>query len=177
MALPSDDMLALPRGAFARLRDLVWHATAEHAPGYLQEAGYGAGEQVYQGFVNWCAKHSYGVPESIAAANFPKLAEWFFNELGWGHVSVGTIGNAVVTVDANNLPDVGAQVQFPGCYMSSGMFADFFSRLAGAQLVSREVECRTIGNERCRFVIASAETIQHMYDGMAQGMHYEQALS
>ena len=57
------------------------------------------------------------------------------------------------------------------------MLADFFGRLAGAQLVPMEVECRSMGHERCRFLLGSAETIQHVYDGMTQGVAYDDALA
>jgi hypothetical protein len=67
-------------------------------------------------------------------------------------------------------------MQFPGCYLSSGMFADFFGRLAGAPLAVMEVECRSMGSERCRFLLGSSETMQHVYDGMTQGIPYDSAL-
>jgi predicted hydrocarbon binding protein len=170
-------MVALSRGAFARLRDNIWHAGGDQAPAVLQEMGYGEGPYLHQLFVDWCARHGYGVPENVAAANFSQLASAFFDETGWGTVSVTSIADSVMAVDSANWCEAGAPVQYPSCYLSSGMLADFFSRLAGAQLVSMEVECRTVAHERCRFIIASAETIQHVYEAMAQGVHYEQALT
>jgi hypothetical protein len=39
-----------------------------------------------------------------------------------------------------------------------------------------EVECRSMGAKRCRFVVGSAETIQQVYEAMAQGAPYEAVL-
>ena len=40
-----------------------------------------------------------------------------------------------------------------------------------------EVECRSMGGERCRFLIGTGETLQHVYDEMAQGVGYADALA
>jgi hypothetical protein len=40
-----------------------------------------------------------------------------------------------------------------------------------------EVECRSMGSERCRFLIASAEVMQHVYDAMGEGMSYDAAVA
>jgi hypothetical protein len=56
------------------------------------------------------------------------------------------------------------------------VIADFFSRLAGAPLAVMEVECRSMGGERCRFLIGAGETMQRVYDEMGQGVPYDEAL-
>jgi hypothetical protein len=33
-----------------------------------------------------------------------------------------------------------------------------------------------MGSERCRFLLGSAETMQHVYDSMTQGVAYELSL-
>jgi hypothetical protein len=38
-----------------------------------------------------------------------------------------------------------------------------------------EVECRSMGGDRCRFLIGSGETLQRVYDEMGNGVSYEQA--
>jgi hypothetical protein len=37
-----------------------------------------------------------------------------------------------------------------------------------------EVECRSMGAPRCRFLIGSADMLQHIYEEMARGASYEQ---
>jgi hypothetical protein len=67
-------------------------------------------------------------------------------------------------------------LDFPGCYFTAGIFADFFGRVAGSPVAVMEVECRSMGNERCRFLLGSAETLQRVYDEMGQGVGYEEAV-
>ncbi|HEX7939399.1 MAG TPA: V4R domain-containing protein [Gemmatimonadaceae bacterium] len=179
MDLPSNAMVGLTRDGMTALRAALWRDAGAAAPGILQEAGYASGPAMYQAFVAWCAHHGYGVPEQVAASNFQQLATTYFHELGWGTVAVTTVGDSVVTVDSADWAeaDPASAMQFPGCYLSSGMLADFFGRLAGAQLTSMEVECRSMGHAHCRFILGSAETIQHVYDAMTQGIGYEDALA
>ena len=40
-----------------------------------------------------------------------------------------------------------------------------------------EVECRSRGDARCRFLAGSPETLAALYERMAQGMAYAEALS
>jgi hypothetical protein len=39
-----------------------------------------------------------------------------------------------------------------------------------------EVECRSRGESRCRFLAGAPETLSILYDRMAQGMGYMEAL-
>jgi hypothetical protein len=57
------------------------------------------------------------------------------------------------------------------------MFADFFGRVADAPLAVMEVECRSTGAERCRFLLGSAEVMQAVYEGMSQGIGYDEAVA
>ena len=179
MDFPNNGMVGLTREGLTALRAALWRDAAGNAPAILQEAGYAGGPALHQAFVDWCAQHGYGAAEGVAASNFQQLAASYFMELGWGSVSVSTLSDAAMTVDSPDWAeaDPASAMQFPGCYMSAGMLADFFGRLAGAQLASMEVECRSMGHAHCRFLLASTETIQHVYDSMTQGIGYEDALS
>jgi hypothetical protein len=55
------------------------------------------------------------------------------------------------------------------------LFADFFGRTAEAPLAVLEVECRSSGSHRCRFLVGSAEVMQHLYERMMAGASYEEA--
>ena len=64
----------------------------------------------------------------------------------------------------------------PACWMELGYATGYLSTVCDRLILFREVECRSMGSERCRFLLGSAETMQHIYDGMSQGVHYEAAL-
>jgi predicted hydrocarbon binding protein len=172
-------MMGMSRDAIIALRAALYRDAGANAPAWFQEAGYAAGPGLFDAFSQWCNANGYGAPESTAVATFQQLAAHWFAELGWGTVTVSTLHESVVAIDSPDWAeaDPASGMQYPGCYMSSGMLADFFGRLAGAQLVPMEVECRSMGHERCRFILGSAETIQHVYDSLGQGVAYDAALA
>jgi len=173
-------MVGLTRDALVALRAVLFRDAGGNAAAYLQEAGYAGGGALYHAFADWSSSRGYAVPENMAAPEFQQRAGEFFGELGWGAITIGTLHDAAITLDSANWAesDPASAMQFPGCYLSAGMFANFFGRLAGdgAQLVVMEVECRSMGSERCRFLLGSSETMQHVYDGMTQGESYDSAL-
>jgi hypothetical protein len=57
------------------------------------------------------------------------------------------------------------------------MFADFFGRVADAPLAVMEVECRSSGSDRCRFLLGSTEVMTQVYDEMSRGADYTSAVS
>jgi predicted hydrocarbon binding protein len=176
--LAGSGMVGLTRDALVTLRTVLFRDAGANAAAYLQEAGYAGGGALYQAFANRSASQGLAAPENMAATEFQERAAEFFAELGWGAVTVGMLHDSVVTLDSVNWAesDPASAMQFPGCYLSSGLLADFFGRVAGTPLAVMEVECRSMGSERCRFLLGSSETMQHVYDGMSQGVHYDAAL-
>ena len=177
--LPSSGMVGLSRDALVALRNALYRDAGANAPAWFQEVGYAAGPGLHEVFMQWCAANGHGAPAETAVPTFQQLAARYFGELGWGSVSVSTLHDSVVAIDSPDWAeaDPHSGMQFPGCYLSAGMLADLFGRIAGAQLVPMEVECRSMGHARCRFLLGSAETIQHVYDGMTQGVAYDAALA
>jgi predicted hydrocarbon binding protein len=176
--LPASGMVGLTRAALTTLRRVLFRDAGANAAAYLQEAGYAGGAALYDSFERWSAANGHAVPESMTAPEFELRATDFFATLGWGHVRVGVLHDSAMTVDSTDWAeaDPASVMQYPGCYLSAGLLADFFGRVAGTQLVVMEVECRSMGSSRCRFLLGSAETIQHVYDEMTKGVAYEQAL-
>ena len=177
--LAAAGMIGLTRDSFVALRNALWRDAGASAPAWLQEAGYAGGAALYQAFTQWCASKGLQVPENLGAGEFQQRASEFFSEMGWGSLTVSTLHDSVMTLDTGDWveADPASGMQFPGCYFSSGLLADLFGRIAGAPLAAMEVECRSMGHARCRFLLGSAETMQHVYDGMTQGVDYDSALA
>ncbi|HJS48023.1 MAG TPA: hypothetical protein VJ773_08575, partial [Gemmatimonadales bacterium] len=53
----------------------------------------------------------------------------------------------------------------------------FVSQLAGNPAAAMEVECRTRGEARCRWLVGSPETLGTLYDLLSRGLGYQQALT
>ena len=90
----------------------------------------------------------------------------------------GTIDEIVATLDSSDWgecdPNLGAQQ--PSCHLTTGMFADLFGRLAGAPVAVLEVECRSAGHQRCRFLVGSPDVMDAVYDEMGRGADYDAAV-
>jgi hypothetical protein len=55
------------------------------------------------------------------------------------------------------------------------MFADFFGRLSDVPLSVLEVECRSAGASRCRFLLGATDVMRYVYEEMKRGERYEAA--
>ena len=173
--LPTNGLVALTRESLIALRSALFRDVGVSAVAPLQEAGYAGGQGTYDAFSRWLAARGLAAPEALAAAEFSMRATEFFRESGWGSIEVGAL-DGVATIDSPDWAesDPAFPLDFPGCYYSSGLLADFFGRLAGEPLAAMEVECRSMGAPRCRFLVGSSDMLQHIYDEMARGVSYEQ---
>jgi predicted hydrocarbon binding protein len=179
MKLTDNGMVAITRDSFAALRGALMRDTGYAAFGYLQEAGYAGGAQLFEAFGGWLSAHGAAAPDALSLDEFQQLATDFFRECGWGSLAVGDLHEAVATLDSSDwaeaAPDAG--MEHPCCHFTSGMFSDFFGRVANAPLAVMEVECRSVGAARCRFLLGSTEVLQHVYDAMAAGSSYDSAVA
>lgn len=176
--LAGSGMVAISSDALAALRSSLMRDTGHAAAGYLQEAGYAGGPALFQAYRDWLTKRGADSPESLSVVAFQRHAADFFRESGWGSLTVGDLHDVVATLDS---PDWGeatadARLDHPSCHLSAGMFADFFGRVADAPLAVMEVECRSAGGERCRFLLGSMEVMQQVYEEMSRGTGYEAAV-
>jgi len=168
VTLSASTLVALSPRALHALRD---RAGAQA----LQEAGYAAGEATFQAFATWLPGVA-GVdqPADLAAPRLAEVLSQFFTALGWGAMRVSALGDAAVAVDAEQWAEAApdAHLQYPSCFFTSGMLADFMGRMANASLAVMEVECRSRGDARCRWLIGAPETLSSLYEHMTQGADY-----
>ena len=178
ISLPDNGLVALTRESLLTLRVALFRDFGPNAAASLQEAGYAGGQAVYDAFTHWLANRGFGEPESLPAMEFAAQAGEFLHGLGWGAIELGSMGE-VATVDAADWAesDAAYPLEFPGCYYTAGMLADLFGRLAGEPVAVMEVECRSMGASRCRWLVGTGEMMQHIYDQMGQGVSYDEALS
>ncbi|MDB4915889.1 MAG: hypothetical protein JWM95_3533 [Gemmatimonadetes bacterium] len=178
MKLTDNGMMAVTRDSFAALRAALMRDTGYAAFGYLQEAGYAGGAQLFEAFTGWLAAREAAAPGSLSVDEFQHLAAEFFGECGWGSLQLGELHDAVATLDSADWAEAapGSGMEHPCCHFTSGMFSDFFGRVADAPLAVMEVECRSVGAARCRFLLGSTEVLQRVYEEMAAGSPYEQAV-
>ncbi len=163
--LQPTSLVALSPSALHRLRDTAGAQV-------LQEAGYAAGESVYRSFAAWLpAVAGVDDPGELAATRLAEVLARFFSKLGWGVVTVAQLSDAVVAVDSADWAEAqpGTGLQYPSCAFTSGLLADFMTRLGDAPLAVMEVECRSRGDGRCRWLVGAPESLTALYDHMAKG--------
>jgi predicted hydrocarbon binding protein len=177
--LTGSGMLALTRDTLTALRTALMRDTGVGAAAYLQEAGYAGGGALFEAFRQWLTGRGLGAPESLSVDAFQREATDFFRLAGWGSLRVGALHDTVATLDSADWGESapGSGLEIPSCHVSAGMFADFFGRVADAPLAVMEVECRSAGNARCRFLLGSTDVMTQVYDEMSRGAGYEAAVS
>lgn len=178
LPLGSASLSVLPHASLKTLRAALYRDLGDGFAAVLQEAGFAGGESVMQAFTDWCAHSGLGSPDTMAYAAFQGAAARFFAEAGWGHVTMTPIGDAAVALDSADWSEAEstAQMPYPACYYSAGMLADLFGRVAEGTLACLEVECRSAGADRCRFLLGSPEVMGHVHQRLSEGVGYEAAL-
>jgi len=176
--LANHRMLALTRSSLAALRAALMRDAGPSAAAYLQEAGYVGGEALFSSFRDWMRDQGFGEPEDLEVEEFEQRASEYFQDAGWGTLRIGMIRDAVATLDTVDWGEADPEsgIDHPCCHFTTGMFSDFFGRIGDTQLAVLEVECRSMGSPRCRFLVGQPDVMQHVYDEMSRGVDYEQAL-
>jgi predicted hydrocarbon binding protein len=172
------DMLMVTRASLLSLRAALLRSGDTQAAVTLQEAGYAGGTALYESFKAWLAERTHVGVEELDVDAFQHRASEFFGEYGWGTLAVGSLNDVVATLDSPDWGECDTHLgaQQPSCHLTTGMFADLFGRLAGAPVAVLEVECRSAGQDRCRFLVGSPEVMDAVYDEMGRGAEYEAAV-
>jgi predicted hydrocarbon binding protein len=102
----------------------------------------------------------------------------FFEALGWGRLTLERAGKEALAITSTNWAEAepGGEATTPSCYVASGLFADFMGRMSGMQVAVMEVECRTLDQPHCRFLVGTPETMEKVWETLAEGGDYKAAL-
>ena len=167
--------LAIGRASLQQLTAALEREVPAQAAALLREVGFAAGQAAYEGFVESVASR-YGVetPQALDGRYLGEALGGFFREDGWGSLTAEPLAPGLLALDSPDWAEAeprGAHV--PSCHFSTGLLSDFFTRLGGYQAAVMEVECRSRGDARCRFLVASPDLLTWLYEGMVAGASYE----
>jgi hypothetical protein len=173
--LRSRDLVALSRATFDALRMAVMHDGGVAGATLLQDAGFAGGESLYESFRGWLREQGEEDPGALSTDRFGERASEFFAAAGWGSFRLGALDDSVATVDTTDWreADPSTNLGHPGCHLTTGMLAGFFAAAGDAPIAALEVECRSAGNDRCRFLIGAAPVLTHVFEQVEQGAGYE----
>ncbi len=165
--------VAVPVDFFTALRRAVESPASAVSVESVRDAGYHAGQALFDDFASWLADRGESTPESLDDERFAALASAFFEAVGWGQVHFTTLSDAVLALDSYDWAE--AEGDGGNCHVSTGLFAGFFGRLANAPIAVLEVQCRSADDARCRFLLGSIDVLGYVHEAMGRGIPYDRA--
>jgi predicted hydrocarbon binding protein len=167
--LQSSALVAISRESLNALRAALFRDLGGTAATYLQDAGYSGAAPVYEAFELWVQARGGPAPAELALDDFAAAVGEFFAASGWGTLGFSVHESGVAAVESSDWAEAiaGDGSEMSGCYFTTGVLADFFGRITDGPVAVMETECRSMGSERCRFLIGTPERLQEIYDAGA----------
>jgi predicted hydrocarbon binding protein len=171
--------LALPATALAGLRRaLVAELGPDRAAAVLRNAGHAAGDALFTILTQPGAEGAAPVSEFDADRFWRRFAS-LFTARGWGNLMHEDVHPGVAVLDSADWSeaDTAAQARRPSCFFTTGMLANVLGQVAGSDVAVLEVECRSRGDARCRFLFGSPEALNGVYRSLVGGENLDAAVA
>jgi len=165
--------VTVPVEFFDGLRRVTPHGSPAVPVDVVRDAGYAAGQALFDHFSAWLADRSEHGPDHLDDQRFPLLLREYFSEIGWGHVHLTSLSEAVMVLDTSDWGEASDSTR--GCPISTGLFAGFFGRFADAPLSVLEVPTEPAVSGQCRFLLGSVDVLHYVWEAMERGIPYERA--
>lgn len=173
-------MLHLPAPALLAIhRVLSTDYGPARAAETLRRVGYETGEALFATLQEWLADdQGAAAPATLPVERFWQDLADFFADLGWGRLEYERLHPGVASLSSREWAeaDPEARARAPMCHLSTGIFSELLTQTADAETAVLEVECRSRGDEQCRFLIGSPEALEVAYRGLTEGLSYVEAL-
>jgi predicted hydrocarbon binding protein len=162
------------------LRESLERTLGDQAAPLLQEVGYASGPEIYQSFKSWLyTRADVADPSELEASLLSSTLSEFFQEKGWGTVTIEQLGDAILAIDTADWAEAGTDTSAttPWCHLTTGLFAAFMTELAGGVMAVMQVECLACGDDRCRFLAGSPTALHRVFEAMMEGRPYTELLA
>ena len=178
MATPSrTPELALPVASLAAIRDsLVSSVGPEAAALALRQAGHAAGDALHRILTGGRDTESVA---ALPADRFWEQLSRLFSSRGWGQLMYSQVHSGVGSLEAANWAEARADADTgqPSCHFTTGVLANLLGQIANAEVAVLETECRSRGDQRCRFLFGGADAVFAVYERIAAGDEPDAALA
>ncbi len=179
-AAETANLVCLGPAALRCLRESLERTLGDQATLLMQEVGYASGPEMFRSFKSWLSTRA-GIsdPGELDASFLSSMVSDFFEEKGWGAVTIEQVGASTLAVDATQWAEAGSETtaEVPSCHLTTGLLAAFLTELAGDAVAVMQVECLTCGDDRCRFLAGSPAALERVFDAMTQGRHYSEMIT
>jgi uncharacterized protein len=140
------------------------HEVGDSAGWLLYMIGQNWGKQDAIAFDGWFQQH-YGLTLKTANLSFAMETWWWpLTAQGWGtwNLDMNSLKEGFIFVDLfdSAVAKTLGQIGKPVCHLYAGLLAGFFSAVFEKSLSSTEVQCYSMGNEFCRFLVGSEKRIR-----------------
>jgi hypothetical protein len=168
--------VSLQAGAFlAGVRAAARGGGGAPAGGALRDAGYRAGGALLPAFAAWLAVRGEPSPEQLPEERLGPYLSGYLEELGWGHLTMGPAGGALLQVRIH------AWAEAPGAEgrpVTTGLLAGVLGAVADAPLGVLELPPpRTGAPGDGRFLVGAAAVLQRIHAALVRGDGVEAALA
>ena len=167
--------LALPVASLAALRRaLADDAGDDAAARAFQQAGVAAGDAFFK-LLAPPGDNPADWPESVFWRRFGEL----FERRGWGRIANQSVHPGVSALDAFDWVESNPELMAgrPNCHFTTGLLANLLGHVCQDEVAVLEVECRSKGDARCRFLYGSPAVLDAVYGRIRSGSAVEDSLA
>jgi predicted hydrocarbon binding protein len=167
--------VTLPVAAIAAFRDaLNSQLGADAAADALRAAGYAAGDA----FHRLLSGGNEDDLRQLGVGRFWARFALLFSSRGWGQLTYSQVHPGVGALEAADWAEgrTESAADRPSCHFTTGMLANLLGQLAGSEVGVLEVECRSRGDQRCRFLFGGTEAVYAVYNRLVEGDSPDDAL-
>jgi predicted hydrocarbon binding protein len=172
--------LAIPVTSLAALRRALANEVGPDAAAQaLASAGHAAGDALFSQLAAAPDESAQPSVEGIGENAFWRKLSTLFSSRGWGTLGHAPAHEGVGSLESADWVEADTQsgATRPSCFFSTGMLANILGNAAGGPIAVLEVECRSQGDARCRFLFGSNEALQTLYERVGTGESIDAALA
>ena len=174
-----ETMLCLPVDALGALhRALADGRSPAEAAEAARRLGFETGAGFHRALQGWLADNGGDDPSSLDADAFWDRLSDFFASNGWGRLEFERLHPGVAALSSERWAesDAAGSGDYPACHLTTGLLSDLLGRASGVDLAVLEVECRSKGDARCRFLVGGWDALEKVYDELSEGTPYAESI-
>lgn len=164
----------LPAGALAEVRRAIEETATKDGVRALREAGRRLAADA-----EYAISQRDGPLSDLPMDRFWLALGHYFQAFGWGRIEHQEVHEGLGAVLAHDWAeaDPNEARAAPGCHISTGLLAEILSRVAGRPVAVMEVDCRSQGDDYCRFLFGSPTTLLRVHRKLAHVDNLDDALT